>query len=122
MYSHVLVDEVLEGASRSRGHVPRSDAVRAARSVGGERPSLRVPVGEAVLESIGLRGHALGQGLWVAVSVSEIVEGVPLNAACPLSYCWSRGRVEARRVGRCRLVALHVWRDVMHATEHGAGG
>ena len=79
-YSLYMWPHLVEGPSRSRGRVPPSEAVGAARSVGGEHVLLRVPVGEAVLESIGLRGHALGPGLWAAVSVSEIAQGVPLNA------------------------------------------
>ena len=60
--------------------MPPSEAVEAARSVGGEHVLLRVPIGEAVLESAGLRGRALGQSLLADVSVSEMVQGVPLNA------------------------------------------
>ena len=71
---------LVEGPSRSRGRVPPSEAVEAARSVGGEHVLLRVPIGEAVLESAGLRGQALGQSLLADVSVSEMVQGVPLNA------------------------------------------
>ena len=71
---------LVEGPSRSRGRVPPSEAVEAARSVGGEHVLLRVPIGEAVLESAGLRGQALGEGLLGDVGVSEMAQGVPLNA------------------------------------------
>ena len=60
--------------------MPPSEAVGAARSVRCEHVLLRVPIGEAVLESAGLRGRALGQSLLADVSVSEMVQGVPLNA------------------------------------------
>ena len=71
---------LVEGPSRSRGRVPPSEAVEAARSVGGEHVLLHVPIGEAVLESAGLRGQALGEGLLGDVGVSEMAQGVPLNA------------------------------------------
>ena len=41
---------------------------------------LHVTIGEVVLEGAGLRGRALGQSLLADVSVSEMVQGVPLNA------------------------------------------
>ena len=62
--------------------MPPSEAVGAARSVGGDRGEhvqLRVPIGEAVLEGAGLRGQALGQGPLADMSVSEMAQGVPLN-------------------------------------------
>ena len=72
---------LVEGPSRSRGRAPPSEAVEAARSVGGEHVQLRVPTGEAVgLESAGLRGQALGQGPLADMVVSEMAQGMPLNA------------------------------------------
>ena len=68
---------LVEGPSRSRDRAPPSEAVEAARSVGGVQ--LRVPIGQAFLESAGLRGQALGQGLLAEVSVSEMAQGVSPN-------------------------------------------
>lgn len=81
-YSLYMWPHLVEGPSRSRGRVPPSEAssVEAARSVGGEHVLLHVTIGEAVLEGAGLRGRALGQSLLADVSVSEMVQGVPLNA------------------------------------------
>ena len=75
MCSHVVDVAVRAGATRSRGRV--QPAEEAARSVGGVQ--LRVPIGQAFLESAGLRGQALGQGLLAEVSVSEMAQGVSPN-------------------------------------------
>ena len=68
----MLVDEVLEGASRGRGRVPEAARI----SVGGEHVQLRAPIRD-VYESAGLRGQAL----LAHVGVSEMPQGAPLNAA-----------------------------------------
>ena len=96
--SHVLVDEVLEGASRGRGRVPEAARI----SVGGEHVLLCVPIGQAVrLESAGLRGQAPGQGLLADVGVTEMAQGVPLNAV----HQDATG-VEIRGVGRCQMLVV----------------